>query len=99
MTESLQKAVNCVTIGACGPSAACGSDRQRGMEGTMATNFDRLKQADLIEKRNLPPHYQKVVDELSETEMNVLVGVKQKLDAASATTGKPRHDAKTYIFI
>ena len=64
----------------------------------MATNFDRLKQADLIEKPNqpLPPHYQKVVDELSSTEMDILVGVKQKLDAASE---EPKHSAKKLIFI
>jgi hypothetical protein len=48
-----------------------------------STNLDRLEAAGLIVDRSgLPEHHQKVIDALTNDEIDILESIKQRLDAA-----------------
>lgn len=55
------------------------------------TNFERLDDAGLImDRENLPEDHRAVVDALTSDEVDILVGIKARLDAADKARGIER---------
>jgi hypothetical protein len=50
-------------------------------------NYERLLQAEVIYEGDLPDEYREVVDGLTDDETDVLISVKQRLDAADVDRG------------
>ena len=70
------------------------------MEAEMPTNLDRLHEAGLIPNPELPAAYAEVLEGLSEEEVDLLIGVKQRLDEAGASAGRtPSETLVNFIFI
>jgi hypothetical protein len=55
-------------------------------------NLQRLQDANVVVGDDLPEEYKAVVDGLTPDEVDVLVGVKKRLDEAARTSGSPIGD-------
>lgn len=53
------------------------------------SNKDKLKNAGVLKRDDLPAAHQKVIDDLSNQEVKALIDIKTKLDQADATEGTP----------
>ena len=61
----------------------------------MGGNTDRLHGAGLIEEKRVPDEFYAFIEELSDEEVTVLIGIKERLDEAGipVQTFKPPHAA------
>lgn len=70
------------------------------MSANTSANFDALVSAGVIVNTELPDEYARVIDDLTEDEVNAIIDVKRRLDEAGAAAGrKPSETFTNFIVI